>query len=571
VLGGAEPSPDGRHLLVDRLHRPWSYLLAWWRFPRDVEVWSRTGEVEHVMARLPLQDAVPIHGEPEGPRSHAWRPTAPATLAWLEALDGGDPMRKAEHRDRLVTQAFPFDGPAREVHRAAHRIQQWWWGERDGLLLVHERERERRWKHVWALHVDGGGAPPRKIFDLSANDRYGDPGWPMTRQRPDGTVVLEADGDAIFLVGEGATPEGDRPFLDRFSLATLKAERAFRSDPEGIERVVDVVTAREPSFVTRRESPTDPPNWFVRKATGPRRAAAQAGEAVRSSIARQLTSYADPTPQLRGIQKRIVRYTRADGVPLSFTLWLPPAYREGTRLPTVVWAYPREYSDPGTAGQVRGTDKQFARITGASPLYFLLDGYAVLDDATMPVVGDPDTAYDTFIEQLVLSARAAIGQAVELGVTDPDRVGIAGHSHGALMTATLLAHSDLFRAGIARSGAHNHTMRPFGFQSERRTLWQAMDTYVRLSPVMHASTIDEPLLLVHGEVDANPGTVPLQSEKLFEAVRGTGGTVRLVMLPHESHGYQSREAVEHVIAEQLAWFDRHVKNAPPRPRTGVGQ
>jgi dipeptidyl aminopeptidase/acylaminoacyl peptidase len=275
---------------------------------------------------------------------------------------------------------------------------------------------------------------------------------------------------------------------------------------------------------------------------------------------------------VRRIQKQLVTYKRADGVDLSFTLYLPPDYKSGTRLPTVVWAYPLDYTDPTMAGQVEASPRQFTNPVGASPIFFALEGYAVLQDTAMPVVGPSETAYDTFIEQIVANAKAAIDKAVELGVTDPDRVGVMGHSHGALMTANLLAWSDLFRAGIARSGAYNHTMRPFGFQNERRTLYKASDTYLKLSPLLHADKIDEPLLIIHGELDANPGTVPLQSEKLFEAIRGVGGTTRLVMLPFESHGYLARESNEHVVYEMVNWFDKYVKNAPPRPkRADVGE
>jgi len=395
------------------------------------------------------------------------------------------------------------------------------------------------------------------------NDQYNDPGSPVQRRLPNGYSVVIQDGDALYLSGQGASPAGDRPFLDRVSLTTLASERLFRCGDDEYETFVDWLDLGARTFLTRRESATAVPNYLVRTLTGPR-AGAPPGEAAWDTAARPLTDFRDPTPQLRGITKKIVTYTRDDGTPLSFTLFLPPGYREGTRLPTVIDAYPLEYSDPQTAGQVSGTEHSFLRLGGTSSLFFLLDGYAVLSDVAMPVIGDPDTAYDTFIEQLVASAAAAIDKAVALGVTDRARVGIMGHSHGGLMTATILAHSDLCRAGIARSGAYNHTMRPFGFQSERRTLWQAMDNYIRLSPVMHADKIKEPLLIIHGAVDQNPGTVPLQSEKLFEAVRGTGGTVRLLMLPHEEHGYRSREAVEHVLAEQLDWFGRYVKNAPAR-------
>jgi dipeptidyl aminopeptidase/acylaminoacyl peptidase len=566
IFAAVEPSPDGRLLLVERLHGPWSYTHAWYRFPREVQVLDLTGKTVHALASLPLQNQVPIQGVPEGPRWYSWRPTEPETLVWLEALDGGDPARKASHRDRVMIRRAPFDVAARELYRAPHRIQGWWWGEKAGLLLIEEYERERRWRYVRALDADDPNKPARTLFDLSANERYRDPGSPVLRKTPDGRQVLAQDGNDIFLEGDGASDEGDRPFLDRFSLRTLKSERLFRCDRKGYEFFVGWVGTRWNAFLTRRESPSEPPNYFVRTLSGRRAGESSESEPRSDSVPRALTSFTDPTPQIRGITKRIVTYKNAEGTPLSFTLYLPPDYKEGTRLPTVVWAYPLEYSDPGTAGQVTGSDRQFTRIFGPSPLLFCLDGYAVLFNVSMPVIGDPDTAYDRFIEQLVSSAQAAVDKAVELGVTDPDRVGVMGHSHGGLMTVTLLAHSDIFRAGIARSGAYNHTIRPFGFQSERRTLWQARDTYIRLSPVMHAPQIDEPLLIIHGAMDQNPGTIPFQSEKLYEAVSGTGGTVRLVMLPYEQHGYTSREGVEDVLAEQLAWFDRYVKNAGPRKK-----
>ncbi len=295
------------------------------------------------------------------------------------------------------------------------------------------------------------------------------------------------------------------------------------------------------------------------------------GEATRSRSDRPVTAFEDPAPQIRQITKRIVTYERADGTPLSFQLYLPPDYQEGTTLPTVLYAYPLEYNDPSTAGQVRGSEHRFTRFWGPSHQYFLLQGYAVLNSTAMPVLGDPETAYDTFVEQLVADAEAAVAKAVELGVTDPERIGITGHSHGGLMTATLLAHSDLFRAGIARSGGYNQTIRPFGFQHERRTMYEAQDTYLQCSPVFVADQIDEPLLLIHGAIDENPGTIPYQSDRLFEAVRGSGGTTRLVMLPHEGHGYRARESVEHVLWEQLEWFDTYVKNAGSRQEAAADE
>ena len=562
ISASVQAAPDGQHILIERIHRPYSYLHAYWRFPKEIEVWNRSGETVYRLASLPLADQVPIHGERIGPRDVHWQPTSPATLVWAEALDGGDPMKKVPHRDRVLTLSAPFKTPPQELIKTEHRFVDVTWGESGRRALVSEWERERRWFRTWAQDFKVPTNPPRLIFDLSVKDRYNHPGYPVNRLLTNGKRAFIEDGDSIYLSGYGASPEGARPFLDRFNLKTRESKRLFRCSRSELERFVAWVDVGSDRFITRRESPTDVPDYFVRCLA--EEIEAPPGEAQFTSTAVALTRLSDPVPELRRITKRIVTYTREDGVPLSFKLYLPPDYQEGERLPTVFWAYPLEYSDPETAGQITGTDKDFMRIWGASPLFFLLEGYALINDPGMPVIGPPDTAYDTFIEQLVSSAKAAIDEAVRLGVTDPNRVGIGGHSHGGLMTATLLAHSDLFQAGIARSGAYNHTMRPFGFQSERRTLWEALDVYVKLSPVMHADKIKEPLLLIHGEEDQNPGTVPLQSKKLFECLRGTGGTARLVTLPCEGHGYRARESVEHVIYEMLEWFERYVKNATPK-------
>lgn len=556
----ARPSPDGRHLLVERLRAPFSYRVAWSRFARDVEVWDGRGAQERVLARLPVADAVPIDGVPVGMRSVGWAATSPATLVWAEALDGGDLDEPAPHRDQILALDAPFDGTPRELWRATERVDGWWWSQ-DGGLWIEEWSRARRWSTTWYLASEG--AAPRRVHDLSTRDRYGDPGWPVWRRLPNGAVVAAMDGGRVYFAGQGASPDGDRPFLDRLDPRTGAVERLFRSEPSVLERFVEWVDPAAGRFLTVRESAKLVPNYLLTTLGGPT-GQDEPGEAQYGASSTPITRFEDPTPELRRVQKRLVTYTRADGVPLSFTLYLPPDHVEGTRLPTVLMAYPLEYSDARTAGQVSGSEQTFVRFSGATPLFLLLSGYAVLANTSVPVIGDPETAYDSFVEQVVSSATAAVDRAVELGVTDRERVGVWGHSHGALMVATLLAHSDLFRAGIARSGAYNHTIRPFGFQNEHRTLWEARDTYLRLSPLMFAPQINEPLLLVHGALDQNPGTVPLQSEKLFDAVRGVGGTTRLVLLPHEGHGYASREAIEQVLAEQLDWMDRWVKNAPPR-------
>jgi dipeptidyl aminopeptidase/acylaminoacyl peptidase len=558
VYATADFSPDGSFLLVERMVGPWSHAVPWWRFASELEVRDTDGKPVATIASLPLADEVPIHGVRLGPRGAAWRATAPHTLYWVEALDGGDPVAEATHRDRLMRLDAPFTENPEEVFRAEHRIVSWQggWGAEGGTLMLTQRERIRRWRYTWLLDVDKGTS--RLWFDLNESDRYTSPGSALRRPLPNGRWVLHQKGDAVYFSGSGATDKGDRPFLDLRQMETGEIQRLFRCEPERYEYFVEFA-GDEDRFVMRSESAVDVPNYHL--ATLGKVIEAAEGEATRTLTRKPITRFEDPTPQLRQIEKRLVRYEREDGVPLSFQLHLPPGYKEGTPLPTVLYAYPLEYSDPSTAGQVRGSTQRFSRISGASHLFFLLQGYAVLDRTAMPMIGDPESTYDTFVPQLVADAEAAVAKAVEIGVTDAKRIGVIGHSHGGLMVANLLARTDLFRAGIARSGSYNKTTQPFGFQSERRSLFEARDAYIQVSPTFFANQVNEPVLVTHGNADSNPGTVTFQSEVFFEAVRGSGGTTRLVLLPFEDHGYRARESVEHVLWEQIRWFEEYVKNA----------
>jgi dipeptidyl aminopeptidase/acylaminoacyl peptidase len=553
IFQSIDPAPDGHHMLVTRARRPFSYLYPDFAFPKDLEVWDMKGKLVYKLASLPLADQVPIDGVITGPRSPRWRPNEPATLVWVKALDGGDPKKKVPHRDSVLMLKAPFTAQPNEVFKTEQRFSGGAFTEK-GLFLVSDFERDKRWLRTFLVDVDKPEAQAKLIWSRNQQDRYNDAGTPVTRAF-NGQRAIVQNGDWIFLNGAGASPEGDRPFLDAFNLQTLKTDRLFRSDANSYETFVTLLSDDGRQFITRRESPTEAPNYFVRFS----------GDAG-SNAPRALTKFSDPMPQLRGIKKQLVTYKRADGVQCSFTLYLPPDYKEGTRLPTVVWAYPLEFNDASTAGQITGSTQRATSITGPSHLFFLLEGYAVLDNATMPVVGTPETVNNTYVEQIVMSAKAAIDKAVEMGVTDPDRVGVGGHSYGAFMTANLLAHSDLFRAGIARSGAYNRTLTPFGFQNERRTLWEAPELYLKVSPFMVSQKINEPMLMIHGEADDNTGTFPIQSERMYQAMKGHGATVRLVMLPHEAHGYAGRESIEHVLYEMITWFDKYVKHAPSRSK-----
>jgi dipeptidyl aminopeptidase/acylaminoacyl peptidase len=536
-------SPDGEHLLVYRLQRPFSFRVPFPYFARRVEVWSASGELERVVADLPVSDEVPRQGVPTGPRMVSWEESVPASLVWTEAQDGGDPLAKVEHRDQMFRLPAPFAESPEPNVLVQHRCLGWYDMTAPGHLLVTEHDRDRRWLTSRLIDL----AEPqdsRIIFDHSADEAYHDPGIPMMTVHPDGTRTVLQDGNHIYLRGEGASPDGDRPFLDRLDLADLSTTRLRRSPPDAYEQVLGFAGDDREAVLIWHESRTEPPNLAVTRLDG--------------SDHSQLTSWPDPHPQLTGMEKRLLSYDRGDGVQLTGMLHLPPGYDAGRdgRLPLVIWAYPLDYGDAGTAGQVRGTSERFTRLMGSDPVWFVLRGYAVLQNATIPVIGDPETMNDSYVEQITRAAAAHILALTDMGVADPDRVAVGGHSYGAFMTANLLAHTDLFAAGIARSGAYNRSLTPFGFQTERRNFWEATDVYDRVSPFRYADQISAPLLLVHGERDANSGTFPIQSERLFQAIQGTGGTARLVILPHESHGYVARESVLHVLAEQFGWLDR---------------
>ena len=562
------PAPDGHHILVTYVHRPYSYVTTYDHFPTNVEVWDVSNKAHiasHTVASLPLADRVPIQGVPMGPREFAWRATDPATLIWAEALDGGDWGVKAAERDKVMLIKAPFNTAPVEIARTEERFASLSWSERPGTALLAEYDLNKHWTKTYIVNIDDPQQKPRLLWDISMDEHYKDPGVPVMRQLPNGAQVMRMEGDSIFMSGTGSSPDGDRPFLDKLDLNSMKSERLFRCDKSSLEQFFSFAGPDTHKFITWRESPTDEPNGYMR--TLGDRLTAPDGEAVFASTSTPITHIPDPTPAVRAIKTRLVKYKRADGLDLSFTLYTPPGYKEGTRVPTILYAYPLDYADSSTAGQVTGSQETFTFLYQYQLL--LLGGYAIIDNASFPIVGDPKKAYDTYLDQLVADAKAAVDKAVELGVADPDRIGVTGHSHGALMTVNLVAHSDLFRAGVATSGSYNKTLTPFGFQSERRSVWEAPDVYMKVSPFFVADKIKTPLLLVHGAEDANPGTIPMQSERLFEAIRGNGGTTRLVMLPHEPHWYTAMESNEQLIYEMLRWFDTYVKNAPPQDKLQV--
>jgi dipeptidyl aminopeptidase/acylaminoacyl peptidase len=561
IFANVSPAPSNEYLLVTMVKRPYSHLIPMNGFPETVEIWDRKGAVARKIADRPSREGTPIAGVEPGPRGYHWRGDQPATIVWTEALDGGDPKTTVPFRDKVVAVTAPFTAQPTELAKTEFRFSDIAFTEK-GVALLTESDRVTRHTRTWILEQ---GAEPRKLWDRKADAAYNNPGTPIARRDGgdtgrggggrggNGGAPLMQSGDFIYLTGAGSSPDGDHPFLDRLNLKTLQSERLFKSAGGAYETVVAPLDDNANRFLTRYESPTESPNYYTRNRD--------------TTSKRPLTAFVDSQPSLRGVQHELLTYKRPDGVSLNGTLYLPPGYKKGERVPLIMWAYPREFGDADSASQVTGSPDRFLLVNGYSHLFLLLSGYAVLDNPTMPIVGPGETANDHYVEQLVASAQAAVDKVVEMGVADRDHIGVGGHSYGAFMTANLLAHSRLFRAGFAESGAYNRTLTPFGFQSERRTFWEVPDLYGKMSPFFYANQIKDPILLMHGEADDNSGTFPIQSERLYMALKGHGATVRYVTLPFEAHGYAARQTLLHILAERINWFDKYVKNAGPRVST----
>jgi len=544
IIDGAELSPDNKHLLVFRIKPPYSYLVPYYYFPETAEVISLKGKPEYLVYDRPMQDQIPIGGTIVGPRNISWQPHEDATLYWTEALDEGDPKVEVPQRDKFMNFAAPFNDQPSEFGRTKYRHYNTIWSEEKGEFIYYEYDRDRLWRTVWLKQE---GKEPEMLFDQSTKDRYNDPGSILRKRNSKGELVYLKQGTKIFLNNTtGASPEGNFPYLAKFDLNTKNLEKIFTARSDKAEKFIAFFKNDFKEIIVRSEDPEHPRNYF------------------RMDLAEKnfepITSYPNPYPELTGLKKEFVKYTRADSVQLSGTLYLPPNYKKGDKLPLVIHAYPREFTDKATAGQVSGNPNTFISFWGSSIKYLVFEGYAVLANASMPIIGDPETVNETFKEQLISNVEAAINFLDNEEIIDPAKVGIIGHSYGAFMVANILANTDICAAGIAKSGAYNRTLTPFGFQSERRTLWEAKDFYVKVSPFMQADKIKQPLMLIHGEDDPNSGTYPIQSKRFYQALKGNGATARLVLLPNEGHGYSARESNLHVLAEMIEWFDKYLKN-----------
>jgi dipeptidyl aminopeptidase/acylaminoacyl peptidase len=553
IFKNIQPSPNGEYLLAETVVQPYSYTLPFGFFSSQVALHGKDGKKQTVFYNRPLQDKIPpdFDAVESGKRNISWRNDEGATLMWLEAPDGGDPRKPSEFRDQIFQANPPFSAP-QSLGRFKNRVSNVILGT-SKLAIVQDEWWKNRNTRTYLIDPSKDNPNPRILFDRSSEDAYGDPGSFVLHSNAMKQDVLwmSTDGKKLYLEGEGCSPEGNRPFLDEFDIASGKARRLWRAEGKSTyEAIVRVLDPEKKQILTSIQEPKVMPNLFLR-------------EFGKKPVLRQLTFRPNPYASLSGVKKEKIFYKRKDGVQLSATLYLPAGYDKNKdgRLPMLMEAYPTEYKDEKNAGQLKESPFTFIAINWASPVFWVNRGFAILEDAQFPIIGKgQEEPNDTYIEQLVADAEAAIRYVDSIGVVDKNRCAAMGHSYGAFMTANLLCHSNLFAAGIARSGAYNRTLTPFGFQAEERTYWQAPQVYNRMSPFTYADKFSNPLLMIHGDADNNPGTFTLQSERLFQAIKGNGGKARLVLLPFESHGYAARENILHMLWEMDTWLDKWVKN-----------
>lgn len=547
-------SPDKKYLLLQTIDKPFSYAVPAYEFPHTAIITDMSGKLVRKIAVNPSTEGVPIGFDdaPDFPRNFSWRNDEPATVTYVKALDGGLGKSKSEWRDALMAIHITADkeNASVELFRTKMRFQGVTWGN-NSLAVFYEESYAGRKYQMNRYNPTTGKSD--SIFSRSSNDLYSDIGNPLTRKNEFGRqVLIILNGKELILSSDGASDEGDMPLVQTFDVTTGKTNLVWRCKAPYYEYLVKMIDPVKMTFITARESQKEITNYYLHTTS------------KKKAKEKVLTNFTNPYTGLEGVTRQKINYKREDGINLSGDLYLPKGYdaaRDGA-LPILIWAYPREYKSAADASQVRGSKNTFTRPFYGSPTLWVTRGYAVLDNAEMPIVGENGKEpNDNFIPQLYLNAHAAIQALVKMGVGDSARVAVGGHSYGAFMTANLLAHTNLFKAGIARSGAYNRTLTPFGFQGEERTYWEAPEVYNSMSPFAYADKIKTPLLLIHGDADNNTGTFPLQSERLFSAIKGLGGTVRYVSLPFESHGYSAKENILHMLWETDQWLEKYVKRS----------
>lgn len=552
---GIDFSPNGENIMITTIKRPFSYLVTYSRFPSETKIYNTSGSKINTVNEIPLDEVRPkgFMSTRTGKRNMSWRGDQPATLFWAEALDKGDPEVEVDYRDAVYSVKAPFNGKPKLILKTKQRFSGISWGN-DNIAVAYDYWWNTRNTKTYLFNPSN--AKSEIIADRSYQDVYSDPGNFVSSKNEFGEYTLNMNGDKLFLMGDGYSKEGQFPFIDEYNTKTNKTKRLYQSPyTDKLESLNSAIDMKKGEILVRIESKTEYPNYYIRNIN-------------KKEDLTAITAFENPFKSLENVNKRVINYKRDDGLDLDGTLYLPLDYEEGKKYPMILWAYPREFKDKASAAQSTANPNEFVYPYWGSPIYWVTKGYVVLDDAAFPIVGEgEEEPNDSFRTQLVANGKAAIDAVDDLGYIDRKKVAVGGHSYGAFMTANLLSHSNLFAAGIARSGAYNRTLTPFGFQSEERSYWDAPEVYYNMSPFMHADKMKTPLLLIHGVADNNSGTYPLQSERYFNALKGLGAPVRLVMLPKESHGYRAKESIMHMLWEQDQWLEKHVKNRVEKEET----
>ena len=552
IYASVSVSPDKNYLMTRTIRKPFSYLVPAQQFPSSVSLTDLNGKLIKQLAELPSGEGAPsgFDNVQDVVRNFEWRDDAAATVIWCKPLDSGLIKTNVDFHDAVYALPAPFQGEAKELFKTQWRFRGITWGT-DNLALIGEGLSGKQKTRVHTYNPSSGTTT--LLYERSTTDAYSDLGQPYTAKNKWGRSVIAPieNGFKLLMINNtGSSPKGDLPFLSKYDLNTKQNDILLRCNEGVFETIVDVLDPQRLTLITRRETQKEVPNYYLK-------------DLIARIADRALTEFKNPYPALEGISKEKIQYKRADGVDLTGDLYLPKEYdriKDGP-LPVFMWAYPREFNSAADAAQVRGSKDRFTTLSWGSPIYWVTQGYAVLDNAEMPIVATSadKKPNDDFIQQLKMNAESAINKLAELGVGDKNRVAVGGHSYGAFMTAHLLSHTNLFKAGIARSGAYNRSLTPFGFQNEDRTYWQAPNLYLDMSPFSYANKIKTPILLIHGEMDDNQGTFPIQTERFYNAIKGHGGTTRYVVLPYEAHGYRGKENLLHMLWEQHQWLEKYVK------------
>ena len=543
-------SPNGEFVMVTKIQKPFSYLVPYSRFPSKTIIYTKSGDTVRTLVEVPLIEDLPkgFMAVRKGKRNFSWRNDKPSSVYYSIALDEGDPENKVSFRDEIFQLDAPFQGAPLSLIKTENRYYKILWCN-DSVAVANDYWWKNRNTKSYLFNPLNPSDEPQIISDRNYQDRYSDPGDFVENRNQYGRYVLALKNGKIFFLGDGFTEQGQFPFLDQLNINTLEKKRLYESEYTDRMETLQRYDIGKDELLVRIQSPTDYPNYYFRY--------------LDKNKLDQITQFDNPFKGLQNVYKDVIKYKREDGLDLSATLYLPADYNQNIKekLPMIMWAYPREFKDRSSASQTTQNPNKFTYPYWGSPIYWLTKGYAILDNVSFPILGIEDNEpNDDFRNQLVANAKAAIDAVDSMGFINKERVAIGGHSYGAFMVANLLSHSNLFAAGIARSGAYNRTLTPFGFQSEERNYWEAPEIYYQMSPFMHADKIKTPILLIHGEADNNSGTYPLQSQRYFNALKGLGVTTRLVILPKESHGYRAKESILHLLWEQDQWLEKYIKN-----------